>query len=263
MQHNYIIILSISLLASIIGVICGIGGGIIVKPILDSLGIMSVDTVNFLSGCMVMSMSGYSLISSFVKKTLKVELRTGVLISIGAVAGGILGKKLLELLMLAVSDSYLVGAVQAFLLFWLTFLILIYALNKPKVVTYRITNAFVCALAGLCLGLLSSFLGIGGGPFNLLLLSFLFSMQPKDAAQNSIFIIFFAQISNLGVTIAGQRVPVFSMGILTGMVIVSIIGAMIGRRVNKAISEHTVNKLFCGLNILIMLICIYNFCKII
>jgi uncharacterized membrane protein YfcA len=255
------IILFISLLASIVGAICGIGGGIIVKPILDSLDIMSVDTVNFLSGCMVMSMSGYSLINSIVKRTLNVELRTGISISVGAVAGGILGKKLLELLLLTFQDSKNVGATQAFVLFWLSLLMLIYALNKHKIVTYRITNVYVCVLAGLILGLLSSFLGVGGGPFNLLFLSFLFSMQPKEAAQNSIFIIFFAQISNLGMTLVGKSVPNINIGILMGMVFAGILGAMIGRRINRIISEPTVDRMFRGLNILIMLICIYNFRK--
>jgi uncharacterized membrane protein YfcA len=260
MLHNYIIIV-ISLIASIVGAICGIGGGIIVKPVLDSFDIMSVDTVNFLSGCMVMSMSGYSLINSLVKRTLNVELRTGISISTGAVAGGMLGKKLLEVLKLTFQDSKDVGATQAFVLFWLSLLMLIYALNKHKIVTYRISNIYFCVLSGLFLGLLSSFLGIGGGPFNLLFLSFLFSMQPKEAAQNSIFIIFFAQISNLGMSLVGKSVPVFNIGILMGMVFAGILGAMIGRRINRVISESTVDKMFRGLNILIMMICIYNFCK--
>ena len=58
---QYLIIITICLLASVIGSICGIGGGVIVKPVLDSMGIMSVETVSFLSGLMVMSMSIYLL----------------------------------------------------------------------------------------------------------------------------------------------------------------------------------------------------------
>ena len=54
--------LLICLAASALGAICGIGGGVIIKPVLDSLGIYSVSTVNFLSGCTVLSMSGYTVL---------------------------------------------------------------------------------------------------------------------------------------------------------------------------------------------------------
>ena len=39
----------ISLGASIIGAICGIGGGVIVKPTLDLFNVASVSTISFLS----------------------------------------------------------------------------------------------------------------------------------------------------------------------------------------------------------------------
>ena len=42
------------------------------------------------------------------------------------------------------------------------------------------------------LGILSSFLGIGGGPINLVVLFFFFSMDTKTAAQNSLYTILFS-----------------------------------------------------------------------
>ena len=45
----------VSFLASIAGAICGIGGGVIIKPALDLLGWASVSTISFLSGCTVLS----------------------------------------------------------------------------------------------------------------------------------------------------------------------------------------------------------------
>ena len=41
--------LIVSLLASVIGAICGIGGGIIIKPVLDSLNVLEVSKISFLS----------------------------------------------------------------------------------------------------------------------------------------------------------------------------------------------------------------------
>ena len=42
--------LAVSFLASIAGAICGIGGGVIIKPVLDLFGLDSVSTISFLSG---------------------------------------------------------------------------------------------------------------------------------------------------------------------------------------------------------------------
>ena len=44
------------LIASAIGAIAGIGGGVIIRPVLDSFHVMAA-TVSFLSGCTVLSMS--------------------------------------------------------------------------------------------------------------------------------------------------------------------------------------------------------------
>lgn len=82
----------ISLLASVVGAICGIGGGVLIKPLLEAFGVMDVKAISFLSGCTVFTMSLYSFFVSRVKKESLVDLRTGTPLSIGAACGGILGK---------------------------------------------------------------------------------------------------------------------------------------------------------------------------
>ena len=47
----------VSFFASIVGAICGIGGGVIIKPVLDMLHFETVSPISFLSGCTVLSMS--------------------------------------------------------------------------------------------------------------------------------------------------------------------------------------------------------------
>ena len=47
----------VSFLSSVVGAICGIGGGVVIKPVLDMLRMGSAATINFLSGCTVLSMS--------------------------------------------------------------------------------------------------------------------------------------------------------------------------------------------------------------
>ena len=47
--------------SSVIGAICGIGGGVIIKPVLDAFHVLDVATISFLSGCTVLSMTTYSV----------------------------------------------------------------------------------------------------------------------------------------------------------------------------------------------------------
>ena len=51
-----IIVFAVCLAASVIGGICGIGGGVIIKPVLDAMGVMSVSALQFLSGLTVLGM---------------------------------------------------------------------------------------------------------------------------------------------------------------------------------------------------------------
>ena len=46
----YIIFAAVSFLASVAGAVCGIGGGVLIKPILDMFGVLSVASISFLSG---------------------------------------------------------------------------------------------------------------------------------------------------------------------------------------------------------------------
>ena len=55
--YLYVIFLGVSFCASVVGAICGIGGGVLIKPLLDAFGVLSVASISFLSGCTVLSMS--------------------------------------------------------------------------------------------------------------------------------------------------------------------------------------------------------------
>ena len=119
-------------------------------------------------------------------------------------------------------------------------------------------NIWACMAIGLVLGLCSSFLGIGGGPINLVVLFFFFSMDTKTAAQNSLYIILFSQITSLINTLVTRTVPEFGFGLFVLMVGGGILGGAAGRAVNRKLDAGMVNRLFIGLMIVIMVICVYN-----
>ncbi len=248
----------ISFSASVIGVICGIGGGVVIKPVLDASGVLSVSAISFLSGCTVLSMSCYSVLKSKLNKESVIDMSISTFLGIGAIVGGIVGKQAFQAVKAMFENGDTVGAVQALILAVITIGTLIYTIFKKKVKTLRLTSKVVCLLIGLTLGIMSSFLGIGGGPINLVVLYYFFSMETKVAAQNSIYIICLSQISSLVITIVTGTVPSVSPVILIGMILCGLLGSAVGRKINAKISSEVVDKLFMGLMCVIIGICFYN-----
>jgi hypothetical protein len=252
-----IILLLVGFLASVVGAICGIGGGVIIKPVLDSIGFAKADTISFLSGLTVLCMSGYSMIKSLINKE-KINLTTGTPLAIGAAFGGIAGKRLFNMIKSNSSNPSLVGGVQALSLGIATLLTLIYTLKSKNIKTKKVSNPFVCAGIGLVLGLMSSFMGIGGGPFNLAVLSYFFSMETKEAGRSSLYIILVSQIFSLLTTFVTKSVPRYQPIWVIIMRSAGIIGGIVGRNINKKISAQTVNKLFIAFMFVIIGISIFN-----
>lgn len=118
----------VSFFASIAGAICGIGGGVIIKPVLDTFGWASVATISLLSGCTVLSMNCCSVGKSLLAK----DMATGTPLAIGAAIGGVLGKQMFTAIKNASPVPDMVGGVQAGCLAIITFLTLVYTLNKAN-----------------------------------------------------------------------------------------------------------------------------------
>ena len=252
-----LIFLIVSFLSSIVGAICGIGGGVVIKPVLDMLQLGAVSTINFLSGCTVLSMSLYSVGKSMIARDSKVALSTGTPLAIGAAIGGVAGKELFGIIKGLFANGEMVGGVQAIALGLITVGTLLYTVNKAKISTRQITSKLFCVVVGLMLGIMSSFLGIGGGPINLVVLGYLFSMDSKTAAANSLYIILFSQLASLIATLI-SGVPEFRPLVLILMVAGGIGGGIVGRALNKKMDNRAVDKLFIALMVVIIGICIYN-----
>lgn len=260
---TYIILILISFSASVIGSICGIGGGVIIKPVMDSFQIFSVSTVSFLSGCIVLSMAAYSVVCSRLSGSCSIDSKRSGWLGLGAAVGGIAGKQLFEIIAEFTAGSERIGAVQAAVLFAITFATIIYTLNKEKIRSKKTESPALCCLIGLGLGMMSAFLGIGGGPINLVVLYFFFSLDTKTAAQNSLYIILISQFVSLLATVASGEIPKIPLWLFVAMVCSGIFGGAVGRSINKQISAKNVNRLFIGLLCVIMLVCCYNFSQFI
>lgn len=252
-----LLIFLICLSASVIGGICGIGGGVIIKPVIDAMGVMDVSAISFLSGLTVLSMSAVNMIRQ--RGSRLVEFKTGSLLAVGAVLGGVAGNALFQTLKRAVGQDSLVGMVQAAVLALVTLLTLVYsAALRRRLPSFHVSNPAATATIGLSMGVLSSFLGIGGGPINLAILFFAFSMDTKKAAANSLYIIMCSQAASFLTSCVQQTVPDVEPLYLAAMVSGGILGGLIGSGANKKISAAATDKLFAGLLCVIILICCYN-----
>ena len=255
---DMLIFFLVSLMASTVGAICGIGGGVTIKPVLDLLHLEEVATISFLAGCTVLSMSCYSVGRAMLAGERRVSLSTGTPLALGSAAGGLLGSQLFAAVKAMFASPNAVGAVQAVCLAIVTAGTLIYTLRKSQISTLQVANQAACLLIGLALGCMSSFLGIGGGPINLVVLHFFFSMDTKTAAANSLYIILFGQLFSLLTTIFTQTVPPFRLLVLVLMIAGGIGGGIIGRTLNKKLDNHLVDRLFIVLMVVIIGISIFN-----
>jgi len=255
-----IILFVVCILASSIGAVVGAGGGVIIKPVLDMIGLLPVSTVSFCSGCTVLGMSVCSLIRNR-NDGVKLQLKMSTALAIGAVGGGLIGKWLFELVRNGFGNERMLGAIQAIFLTLITIGVFVYICNKDKLPSKHVDNFGVAVIIGIFLGIISSFLGIGGGTSNVAVLFFFFSMQAKEAAKNSLYIIIFSQISSIVSAIATGSVPDFTWMNLLFMVAGGISGALIGAAISKRIDNKGVEKLLKGLLLVIIAIDFYNVLK--
>ena len=249
-------VFAVCLAASTIGGVCGIGGGVVIKPVLDAVGVMSVSAVSFLSGLTVLSMAVINVYKS--RKSSELDTRRSLPLGVGAAIGGVTGKQLFEMVKQTAGNDSLVGALQAIVLGLMVLGTLIYVRNKAKIRTKNVQSAAAGAGIGFALGLCSSFLGIGGGPMNLAVLYYFYSMTTKQAAINSILIILVSQIASLLMSIVKGSIPAFDPMMLIVMVAAGVLGGSVSSKLHKRLSTETTDKLFAALLVVIILICCYN-----
>lgn len=250
----YVVVFIVCLLASMVGAVCGIGGGVIIKPVLDAFELFGVSEISFLSGCTVLSMTTYSVARSKFSGESHVRTETSLPLALGAAAGGLLGKQLFCEISEMLGAEKQVGLIQSACLLIVTVGTLLYTIYKDRIPTRNIKKAAGCVAIGVGLGMLSAFLGIGGGPMNLVVLYYFFSMGTREAAENSLYIIFFSQLASLMLTLVTKSVPKTDVGLLLLMAA----GGIAGRTWNQRLRENTVNGLFMALMAVIILINLHN-----
>lgn len=227
--------------ATFLGAFVGLGGGVIIKPLLDLIGKDTVNVVNFISTCAVFSMSISSTVKHAIAKT-KIDCKFLLIISIGAVAGGTAGSSFFSYL-LTIFNNAMLKSLQGLILGILLVLAVVYV-NLKNAKSFKIKNPVGIALVGLALGFTASFLGVGGGPINVAFLVLCFSMTMKEAAVYSVGTIFFSQLSKLVTMAVSATIPIVDPITVIVAIVCAIAGGIIGAKMNRKCGEKTIKIIF-------------------
>lgn len=247
---------AVILVATTLGAFVGLGGGVIIKPVLDFIGAEPRMQVDFLSCVAVFTMS---IVSTGKSIRNKVSFKKDIIIfvALGSILGGFLGSACMDWLE-AAANSNNVRVIQAFALAALLAAVSIYVSKKRF--SFHIKNSFAVLFVGLMLGFIASFLGIGGGPINVAVLTLFFSMNVKESAVYSVAIIFFSQLSKLVTMFAASGVDAYAHQWETLIFILpaAILGGIIGSKFNRKFDDAVIRKVFVAAMILLVILNVYN-----
>lgn len=250
----------IAIAATTLGSLTGMGGGVIIKPVMDMIGAFDVATINLLSALTVFSMSLVSIGQHIIKRT-KIDFAVAIPLAIGGIIGGTLGKTVFSLVMQNVHQKNLITGIQNIVLALLILVVFIYMLNKEKIKGFELRGKLCLSAVGIFLGMISSFLGIGGGPINVALLVFLLGYPTKSATVCSLIIILFSQSSNLLSTCFSGGFAGKDFSVLPGMIPGAILGGLLGAKLNRKLPEKSMVFMFNTTQVIVLCLTIYNIVK--
>lgn len=248
---EYIVLILIGLLSSIIGSLVGIGGGVIVVPALlffgMTLGILPAITPQTAVGTssMLLIFTGMSAMFSYAKNN-QVDKQNGTLFLIGLMPGAFAG-----------SYASSIFTIDSFNLYFGIFLIFISILlvirNKikpmkvfqnPKYLKPHRDNfgnvyhygfpPLLAIIITFIVGFITGLFGIGGGVLMTPLMLMVFRMPPSIAIGTSMMMVFFSGVSSAFGHVLQSNVIYLYILIL---VPAAIIGANIGVKVNQRFSS--------------------------
>ncbi len=256
---EFILILFISsILAGIFGSIVGVGGGVVIIPVLTLF--LGVD-IHFAIGASIVAIIGTSsgAATTYVKDKLT-NLRVGMFLELATVAGAICG---------AAIAAY-VNSVALELIFGSILLVMLvptvmkigediprspelkglsrrldlsgsYTETDGRVINYNATGP-KAGLAGMAVaGVLSGLLGIGGGAFKVLSMDLAMKLPMKVSTTTSNFMIGVTAAASAGIYFArGDVNPVIIAPVALGI----LIGATIGARLLIRSRNPTIRKAF-------------------
>ena len=196
----FLMLLLLGLIAGTFGALVGLGGGIILVPVLSLwLGLPITVAVGVSLVCVIATSSGAAAI--YVQQRLT-DMRLGMLLELASSAGAVTGALIVPFL----PPALIKGLFGAFLLYSAILMVRNRATEKEGVSTtdYQVRNYPLGLGVSYAAGNVSAILGIGGGPIKVPLMNVFMGVPLRVAAATSNFL--------MGVTAAASAILYYSRG---------------------------------------------------
>lgn len=254
---GYLLYFFIALAATTAGAMTGMGGGVIIKPVLDLLGDFPAAGIGVLSSVTVLAMALVSAGTQLRKKATQ-DIKVTVPLATGSLLGGCIGDRLLATTIGIIRVNRLVVVLQNICLAAVILAVFAYMRMGERRPVLNARGVAPAVLSGLFLGIVSSCLGIGGGPVNVALILFVFACDIKAATACSILVILFAQVSKLASALLLGDFFSHDLSMLPAMVAGALLGGWLGTRFNQRVPDSVVEKAFAAVQALVLLVCLFN-----
>lgn len=254
---QYVICFLLAISATTMGSITGMGGGVLIKPLMDALHCFDVETIGMLSSIAVFAMTVVSIGKRVWAKD-PIPFSVAIPLAVGATAGGYAGQAVLRRIVTLWEAQARITAIQNILLSLLILAVYFYMKQKGRIPGRNLSGVRISLAAGTFLGLCSSFLGIGGGPINVALIVYLYSMGTKQAAVCSLITILFAQTSKLATVLLTTGFSPYDLSAAPIMAIGAVLGGFWGTALSKRFSEQSVEKAFNAMQLAVLAVAVFN-----
>ena len=219
-----------------------------------------LETIGLLSSITGVTMSVVSVGKHIQLKT-PINFSIAIPLAFGSIAGGFIGQYMLKGVVNLLNLDSMILVIQNILLAILILVVYLYMHNKHRIKNHHFEGTVSSLIIGVFLGIISSFLGIGGGPINVAIFIYLFSFDMKTAAVSSLVTILFAQISKLTTVAFTGGFTGFDLSMLPAMMVGGVLGGMIGSMLNKKLSKTAVEKGFNAVQLFVLFIALFNIVK--
>ncbi|WP_256941144.1 sulfite exporter TauE/SafE family protein [Bacillus sp. EAC] len=250
-----LILISIGLAAGTFGSLFGLGGGIIIVPMLLNIerilpGFSTVP-IQVAVGTSLITIVFSSLSSTLTyRKQKRIDFKSGLLFLIGSVPGSLLGSYINTLLNTDRFKLYfgvLLVCISLFLFASSRFkkkpkqihkgMIQTYTNEQGEAYTYSYNLPLAIGLS-VIVGLISGLFGIGGGVMLVPMMAFLFGFPPQLAIATSMFVVMF--------TTVGSSISYLSIGSVNFYYVLLLIpgawvGGKLGAYINQKLKTETIS----------------------
>ena len=240
-MNNYALYFAVGVTVGVVSALFGLGGGFVLVPVLNILGVGIHRAVGTSSAAVV-----FTALSSTIAYSRRglIHYKTGVLLSIPAIVGAYLG---------AVMTTYVTPG-ELKVIFGVTLLFVAYRIYRKETVELNETRLSeikidyrLVPIGGFFSGIASGLLGVGGGIINVPFLVWLGMPMHYAVATSSFAIVFTSTSSALKHYYLGNVDVHWLLLLVPGL----IVGAQIGARLAERIKARNLKTAFAMVMLLL------------